>query len=151
MRLWHYCLSFETQTQQSTLSTTVLSGTPQCLQVLHCVSMLCYLTLPCAHFPLHLAFPSAPQWFLMLPSAVLPYGLMLPSAPLLCLMFPSTVLPCGSLCSPVLPGHLSGAPTCRLPQPGHFKSFSHVNKDTSMVALQSGFCEIPSSPKGGQR
>ena len=30
----------------------------------------------------------------------------------------------------VLPSHLSEANTCRLPLPDHFKSFSHVNKDT---------------------
>ena len=37
----------------------------------------------------------------------------------------------------VLPSHLSEANTCRLPLPDHFKSFSHVNKDTLDTILLS--------------
>ena len=122
---------------------SVLSGTPgyfpvhpvtsQCLQC----SQVVLARDSFAHFrsQLHLAFPSSLLWSLM--HSVLPCGF----ASLQSLMLPNTVLPCGfpRLCSPVLAGHLSAAPTCRLPLPGHFKFFSHVNKDTLNVVLQSCF------------
>ena len=116
---------------------SVLSGTPgyfpvhpvtsQCLQC----SQVVLARDSFAHFrsQLHLAFPSSLLWSLMHSeqwSHVLSYA-------------PSTVLPCGfpPLCSPVLAGHLSGGRTCRLPLPGHFKSFSHVNKDILNTILLS--------------